>query len=200
MTHIWRSPRRAGTVVLLSCLVALAPGCAAGGDLVAYDLPPEPHRYTLEVTTQNVTTVWEYTSQRPAGDDSVQPCLEEALGDPEPQGCRPEPLIFLRYELGLDLDNTVPARRPHEITVTGYYQPRLAEMPELTELSVEASFDDGTTWRSMPTGTAREAGTFTATIRHRDAGAGDPVTLRISALDSEGNTVVQTIPEAYRLR
>lgn len=200
MRQIWRSPRRAGTVALLAGLVALAPGCAVSGDLVTYDLPPEASRYTLEAETLGVKTVWEYTSRRPAGDDSVRPCLEESLGDPDPQGCRPEPLIFLRYELGLDLDDTVLARWPHEITVTGYYQPRLAELPSLTEVAVEASFDGGDSWQPMPTRATGQADTFTATIDHRNGAAGDPVALRVNAVDSEGNTVVQTIPEAYRLR
>lgn len=198
MRQNWLS--RAATAGLLAGLVALTPGCVAGGDLVAYDLPPEATRYTLEAETLGVTTVWEYMSRRPAEDDSLRPCLEESLGDPEPQGCRPEPLIFLRYELGLELDDTVPARRPHRITVTGYYQPRLAAVPSVTELTVEASLDGGDTWLPARTRPAGEPDTFTATIRHDGASAGDPVGLRVSAEDSEGNTVVQTIPEAYRLR
>lgn len=199
MTPNWRSRRRAAAVAVLAGVLALTAGCTLEGDLVSYDLPAEPGRYTLEVETDGVTTVWEYTSQQPIEDEQDQVCLADLLGNPEAPTCRPEPLIFLRYELGLDLDDTVPARRPHEITVTGYYQPQPGAVPTVTDLAVAASFDGGASWQSARTWAAREAGTFAALIRHPGT-AGAAVALRVSATDSDGNSVVQTIPEAYRLK
>lgn len=192
--------RRKSTVgALLGAGVFLLSGCALDGDLVAYDLPEESAQYTLEVTTEGTTTKWAYHSDRPTESDvpETQPCIEEALQQPNVGECRPEPLIFLRYDLGLDLDNTVRATRANRITVTPYYQERLSEPPQVIDLQVEASFDDGQTWeevRTRPTGD----GTFRAFVRHeRDA---ESVGLRVSATDSDGNTVVQTMPEAYGLR
>ncbi|MPZ29125.1 MAG: hypothetical protein GEV12_22700 [Micromonosporaceae bacterium] len=199
MTQIWRSRRRTTAVAVLAGAIALTTGCTAEGDLISYELPPEPGRYTLEVETGGVTTVWEYTSERPIEDKFDRSCLADALGNPDAPPCRPEPLIFLRYELALDLDDTVPARRPHEITVTSYYQPQPGAVPTVTDLAVEASFDGGATWQSMRTQPAGEAGSFATTIRP-PATASGVVALRVSATDSDGNSVVQTIPEAYRLK
>jgi hypothetical protein len=194
------SPRR-GKLAVAALIAAglFALGCSVGGDVVAYDLPAESARYTFQTETNGVTTVWEYTSDRPTDGDApeLQPCMGAVLGSEDT--CRPEPLIFLRYDLGLALDNTAPAGRTHRITVVGYYQERLSAPPEVTALHVEASFDGGKTWTPART---RAAGknTFTVEITHpgRDQVAG-AVGLRISAADSQGNTVKQTMPTAYRL-
>ncbi|MFE2092789.1 hypothetical protein [Streptomyces sp. NPDC059460] len=113
---------------------------------------------------------------------------------------RPEPLIFLKYDLGLDLDNTAKSDGVHHITVTGYHQERLSTPPTVTELRAEAGFDGGKTWQPAST-EASGKDTFSVDINHpkRDE-ASSGVGLRISATDSAGNTVKQTIPKAYRLR
>lgn len=191
-----------GTVVGLAIGAVIAAGCTIGSDVVAYDLPAEEGRYTLEVETDGVVTVWEYTSSRPASDeaDELQPCIADVFGlTPTPQPCRPEPLIFLRYDLGLDLDNTLRAGRPNTVTITGYHQ-QLESPPEVTELQLEVTFDGGESWESVRT-SARGDGAFAATIRHpRLSDTNGTVGLRVTAADSGGNTVQQTVPEAYRLR
>lgn len=181
-------------------LLALA-GCTASADVVTYDLPAQSARYSFQTETNGVKTVWEYTSDRPTTPDAPtsQPCIADILvKDPGP--CRPEPLIFLRYDLGLDLDNTAKADGLHPITVTGYYQERLSTPPTVTELRVEASFDGGKTWQPAITQAGRQ-NTFNAQIKHpkRDEAPGG-VALRVTATDSAGNTVKQTIPKAYQLR
>lgn len=198
MTH-FRRFRRGAAVLILSGLAAFTAGCTVSGDVVAYDLPAERAPYTLEVETDGVKTVWKYTSQRPAENKTLQPCLGAARGNPEAPPCAPEPLIFLRYQLGLNLDDTVPARKPHTISVIGYYQPQPGAVPTVTSLRVEASFDGGAAWTPVDTRAAKDANTFTATIAHPAAASGT-VALRISATDSDGNSVVQTIPQAYRLK
>lgn len=193
--------RRKSTIAALAAAGVFALGCSVGGDIVAYDVPEESARYTFEAETNGVKTVWEYTSAKPTSGDApeLQPCMAAYLGDDQGE-CRPEPLIFLRYDLGLDLDNTVKATGTHTITITGYYQERLSEPPAVTDLRVEVSFDGGQTWQQVstaPSGT----NTFTAQIKHpgRDE-VSDAVGLRVSASDNAGNTVVQTLPAAYRLR
>jgi hypothetical protein len=62
----------------------------------------------------------------------------------------------------------------------------------LAHLSVDVSYDDGTTWQH-----AGMRGT-TALLRH-PAGPGY-VSLRATATDSSGDTVTQTVVHAYRLR
>ncbi len=189
-----------GTLASLAVAALFGLGCAVGGDVVAYDLPAESARYKFESETNGVTTVWEYTSARPAKADAPeqQPCMGTRLGAAEGE-CRPEPLIFLRYDLGLQLDNTVRADSHHEIRVTGYYQERLSASPTVTTMQVEVSFDGGNTWQRANVA-ADGNNTFVAKIRHpRKDQVPGAVSLRISATDSSGNTVKQTIPTAYRL-
>lgn len=199
-TKLWMCRRRVGaTVALLGAGLLGVSGCTAAGELVAYDLPGESAQYTLELTTAESTTEWTYHSARATEDDApeIQPCIDTYLRQPGAEPCRPEPLIFLRYDLGLDLDNTVATDLPQEIAVTGYYQPRLSEPPQITELRVEVSHDGGQTWQEVTT-EPTSVNSVTATILHPDGA--EEVSLRVTGTDEEGNTVVQTLPEAYRLR
>ncbi|MFF7212934.1 hypothetical protein ACFZAU_20730 [Streptomyces sp. NPDC008238] len=193
--------RRRGALMVLAAAVMLALSGCKGGDLVSYDLPAKSARYTFEAETNDVRTVWQYTSATAAKDDApkLSPCMGDVVGSND-AACRPEPLIFLRYDFGLALDNTAEAGAAHEVTVTGYYQERLTALPKVTSLKAETSFDGGRTWRPA---TTRAAGrnTFTTTIKNpRRDQAARGVGLRISATDSQGNTVRQTIPTAYTLR
>ncbi|MFF4752203.1 hypothetical protein ACWD5R_10930 [Streptomyces sp. NPDC002514] len=89
------------------------------GLLRSYGLPAKSARYTFEAKTNDVRTVWEYTSAEAAKDDApeLSPCMGDVVGSNE-AACR-EPLIFLRYDFDLALDNTVKAGENHEITVVG---------------------------------------------------------------------------------
>ncbi|GGM18680.1 hypothetical protein GCM10010129_73660 [Streptomyces fumigatiscleroticus] len=183
------SPVREGTPRVISA------------DLVSYELPAKSARYTFEAETNGVTTQWTYVSAKPARQDAPpqNPCMGDLTGDSQ-AACRPEPLIFLRYDLGLALDNTAEAARTHPITITAYYQDRLAAPPRVTSIKVEAGYDGGTTWHRAAT---RAAGTntFTARIEPPDRKkAPEGVGLRINASDSRGDTVRQTLPMAYGLR
>ncbi|WP_189313101.1 hypothetical protein [Streptomyces brasiliensis] len=187
--------------MVLAAAVMLALSGCKGGDLVSYDLPAKSARYTFETKTNDVQTVWEYTSAEPAKDDApeLSPCMGDVRGNNK-AACRPEPLIFLRYDFDLALDNTVKAGEAHEITVVGYYQERLTALPKVKSLKAETSFDGGKTWRPVTTkGIGKN--TFATTIENpRRDQAPEGVGLRISATDSEGNTVRQTLPTAYTLR
>lgn len=197
--------RRRGAVAALTAAAAalVLTGCGSygAGDLASYDLPAKSARYTFEAETDGVRTAWEYVSDRPAKDDApeVSPCMGDVAGDNK-AACRPEPLIFLRYDLGLSLDNTVRAKGTHRIEVVAYYQDRLTAPPRVTSMKVEASFDGGRSWHRAD---SRTAGTnaFAVRIEHpKGEKAGRSVGLRVSAADDKGDTVVQTLPTAYRLR
>ncbi|MEU5461006.1 hypothetical protein ACH4KU_13760 [Streptomyces althioticus] len=193
--------RRGGALAVLAAAAVLALSGCKGGDLVSYDLPSKSARYTFEAQTDTVRTVWEYNSARATKDDApeLSPCMGDAVGG-NGAACRPEPLIFLRYDFGLDLDNTVRAGRKHEVGIVAYYQERLTTPPTVTSLKAEVSFDGGRTWRPTATKAAGK-NTFTATIDNpRQDQAAKGVGLRISATDGQGNTVRQTIPVAYTLR
>ncbi|MFJ5215753.1 hypothetical protein ACIP98_13635 [Streptomyces sp. NPDC088354] len=187
--------------MVLAAAVMLALSGCKGGDLVSYDLPAKSARYTFETQTNDVKTVWQYTSAKPAKGDApeLSPCMGDLAGS-NTAACRPEPLIFLRYDFGLALDNTVRAGETHEVTVVGYYQESLAALPKVTSLKAETTFDGGRTWHPATT-RATAKNTFTTTIENpRREQAAKGVGLRISATDSQGNTVRQTIPTVYTLR
>src|SRR3954469_14850182 len=140
--------RRRGALMVLAAAVVLALSGCDGGDLVSYDLPAQSARYTFEAQTDDVKTVWEYTSAKATKDDApdLSPCMGDVVGSNK-AACRPEPLIFLRYDFDLALDNTAKAGESHEITVVGYYQESLTALPKVTSLKAETTFDGGKTWR-----------------------------------------------------
>ncbi|GGN59075.1 hypothetical protein GCM10010112_13580 [Actinoplanes lobatus] len=193
--------RTAGfAAVAAAALIALTACNPFGGDVVAYDLPAASARYSFQAQTAGTKTVWEYTSDQPAKSDVPQssPCIGD-LTQQKSGACRPEPLIFLRYDLDLGLDNTAKAGGVHHITVTGYYQDRISTPPTVNKLRAEASFDGGKTWRPVRTKAGKQ-NTFAVDIDNpRRDKAPEGVGLRISATDSAGNTVEQTIPKAYQL-
>lgn len=200
-TGVPSARRRRGFVMVLASAVMLALAGCNGGDLISYDLPAKSARYTFEAKTDDVKTVWEYTSAKATKDDApeLSPCMGDVTGSNK-AACRPEPLIFLRYDFDLALDNTVKAGEDHDITVVGYYQPRLTALPKVTSLKAETTFDGGSTWHRATTRTTGK-NTFTTTVENpRRDQAAKGVGLRISATDSQGNTVRQTIPTAYTLR
>ncbi|MFE9609069.1 hypothetical protein [Streptomyces sp. NPDC006012] len=200
-TGVPATRRRRGALMVLAAAATLALAGCKGGDLISYDLPAKSARYTFETNTDDVKTVWQYSSAEATKDDApkLSPCMGDAV-DSNDAACRPEPLIFLRYDFGLALDNTVKAGENHEITVVGYYQPRLTDLPKVTSLKAETTFDGGSTWHPVATSAAGK-NTFTTMIKNpRKDQAAKGVGLRISATDSQGNTVKQTIPTAYTLR
>ncbi|GGJ70183.1 hypothetical protein [Streptomyces brasiliensis] len=193
---------RKGALAAIVATAALAlSACNGTGDLASYDLPAKSARYTFESETNGVKTQWEYVSGQPTQGDAPQqnPCMGDTVGD-NTAACRPEPLIFLRYDLGLALDNTAKAEEKHTITITAYYQDRISAPPKVDVLTAEASYDGGHTWKQVST-QASGTNTFTAQIKNPDvAQAAQGVGLRVHASDTKGDTVSQTLPTAYKLR
>ncbi|MEV1147349.1 hypothetical protein [Micromonospora sp. NPDC049799] len=147
---------------------------------------PGPARYRLDLTTQRSSdewryatrteTAWQFASARPAGD-----------------AAQPLPLLQVDYRVPADLRGEVAGDRAHQLGLT-LRQPVGVPAPTGTQLRVEVSFDGGRSWRAVP---VRGSGTgFTAVV---PAGHGT-VSLRAHARDAAGNTVDQTVLDAYGLR
>ncbi|MGW1225840.1 S8 family peptidase [Streptomyces sp. NPDC002530] len=106
------------------------------------------------------------------------------------------PLLFPGYDLPSDGMKTLPAEDGQTIglSVTGHagYTPGA-----VTSAKAAYSYDGGETWTEAVT--ARRDGRWTATVDHAGA-AGKPVTLRTELTDSHGNSVVQTVTDAYAVR
>ncbi len=97
------------------------------------------------------------------------------------------PLLEVDYALPLDQRNSWKAGVPMPAKFTAARQAG-AGKADVRELRAYASFDDGATW--VPVGGLVPAG----------GTAGGFVSLRVTARDSDGNTVDQTVLRAYRLR
>lgn len=158
-----------------------------------FEVPAEPANYRLAVQARRsgvssfstqVSCVWTFTSARPPDPDPKKP------------GGTGLPLLAVRFAPpGLDLHNAVRAKNI-EIPVT-VEQPYNAPATTLTALTVDASFDDGRTWRPVAV-TLDQPTSATAAVTHPSGSR--YVSLRAHATDSAGNTVTQTVIRAYRSR
>ncbi|ANZ35634.1 hypothetical protein BBK82_05630 [Lentzea guizhouensis] len=97
------------------------------------------------------------------------------------------PLLEIDYALPLDQRNSWKAGVPMPAKFTAARQAG-AGKADIVDLRAYASFDDGATWVPVA-GLVQAGGT-----------PGGFVSLRVTARDSEGNTVDQTVLRAYRLR
>ncbi|MFF9351161.1 S8 family serine peptidase [Streptomyces sp. NPDC014734] len=106
------------------------------------------------------------------------------------------PLLFPGYDLDTDGMKTLAAKdgRTIGLSVTGHagYTPG-----RLVAARVSYSYDGGGTWTAATT--AQRGGHWTATVNHAGA-AGRTVTLRTELTDANGNSVVQTVTDAYAVR
>jgi hypothetical protein len=141
-------------------------------------------------------TTWTFTSQSPTGKDI--PAGYDTLGACA-QSCRVEPLIFLRYDAGLGLDNRSVVPGLQVLTVTAYRQPSKAAMAPIAGLRVSASFDGGQHWVGLPAVPLGDGRYKVLVFGPVLPGSTGTVTLRTEAWDTAGNRVEQTLPDAYGL-
>lgn len=193
----------------------------------SFTLDSERATYRLEQTDQYpeavgelfrtgpATTTWTFTSQPSDAEVPQGYRCPHPLVDQPPRSCQIQPLIQLEYRLGLDVHNQVPAGRAHRFTITAGHHSKAINHAEVTDLSVRASFDDGSTWVDarvigQPKDTWDTGGLLPSTQPykdfkvvlmtpplHRTTGY---VTLRVQAEDANGGTVEQTIHRAYILK
>lgn len=156
---------------------------------VRFTVPPGPGHYRLALEgtadpdayelSSKVRAEWSFRSSATGGTKAT-----------------PLPLLALRANPSLDLDNAAPAGRPMTLPLRlDRSGPAIAPVAKVT---VEVSGDDGTTWQrvvALPAG--RDAWTA---LTHPPGKPGDFVSLRLHAEDTTGNTVTQTITRAFRLR
>ncbi|WP_406056405.1 serine protease [Streptomyces sp. NBC_01077] len=121
-------------------------------------------------TSGRVTTAWTFTSAAASRPTAL-------------------PLSTVRFTPALDLGGTAPAgtlvRVP--VTVQG-----AAAASGVRSLTVSLSTDNGTTWTRVPV-VDGQAG-------FRTPGPGGSVSLRAELTDTQGNTLTQTLTNAYRTR
>ncbi|OLF18015.1 hypothetical protein BU204_08555 [Actinophytocola xanthii] len=146
-------------------------------------LPAEPGRYHLVTTatrpamfdtTTSISAEYTFTSSHVDGKEPV--AIE---------------LNAVRFLPELDRTNSAPAGRQFLVPLRMQDQTGATTKPR--SIRVEVSYDRGTTWQPV-----RITANLTAVLHHpADA---QTVSLRADATDREGNTVRQTILDAYKLR
>lgn len=150
---------------------------------IAYDAPSADAWYQLDTeltqhirdTSTRITATWRFRSHKVvSGGDLL-------------------PLLAVRFQPHLDHANRAPAGAPLRIPVTVQRQPGAPES-RLRSLTIQASSDDGHTWRPVPV--IRTTSGWIATVTSPRAGH---VSLRARAVDSAGNAVDQTIIRAFAI-
>ncbi|MDQ0596214.1 hypothetical protein QF037_000559 [Streptomyces canus] len=144
-------------------------------------------RYTLTAHTTRTadwtalgtrsSVTWGFTSARPRG--SASSVL---------------PLLTVRAGGTVDLTDAAPAGRAFRLPLT-VRRPAGAERTPVTRLTLQVSYDDGRTWKTVH---VTRHGTTADALLHHPGHAGY-ASLRIAAADKAGNTVNQTVIRAYRI-
>jgi hypothetical protein len=142
-------------------------------------------------------TDWTFTSS-PADPAARLPQTEECAPDTS-RSCSFLPLLYLSYDLALNSGDQAPAGQPFTVSFTVAHQQNEAA-PAGVSATVSASYDGGQTW-SAPQDAASQGGDrFAATIAQPALAATNGfVSLRVTAQDSAGDAVTQTIIDAYGL-
>lgn len=125
----------------------------------------------------SISTNWTFQSAKPESGRSVLP------------------LLWPKFDLGVDLGNSVNGGRPHEFNVSIETQPG-AIVHDIVNTEMWTSTDDGVTW--IPADVHKRNGNnFKLSVINPDTGF---VSIRLKASDAAGNQVEQTIIRAYSLK
>ncbi|MFJ6572723.1 S8 family serine peptidase [Streptomyces sp. NPDC091292] len=158
----------------------------AEGAWANFEVQPGTADYRLDLTTSRASGEWAFGTRTDTSWSFRSGTTDKAA---------PLPLLQLDYDVPVDADNAVRAGRSHTIGLSVRAQNGLPA-PRGVSVRVEASYDDGRHWSGAPVKDRGSRG-FTATVV-RPSGHGDRyVTLRVTARDSQGNTVRQTVERAY---
>ncbi|HEX6354971.1 S8 family serine peptidase [Actinophytocola sp.] len=170
-----------------------------------YDVPEKTATYRLtdvyksafsgEHGGKTVTTDWTFRSGRPASGTVTDPyaCIDSALfNDKRP--CAWQPLLQLTHDLDVAADDTARAGRPFTFTVRA----RVGDsVVPLREVKVWISADGGKHWTRTTVNRTKDNAYRGSVINPRTAGA---ITIRTEATDRNGNSVRQTVSDAYLVR
>jgi subtilisin family serine protease len=139
---------------------------------------------------QHTTTEWTFRSAPPQAPGATCPGV---LGGT----CTHQPLIQVKYRLGLDLTNRVQVGAPLTFTVSAQL-PAGASGGPVTGLWLWSSSDAGASWRPARVQSV-SPGQFQVTVVNPPAGGDGSVWLRTEAWDGAGDRVRQTVQGAYFL-
>jgi hypothetical protein len=166
-----------------------------------------PADYTLEYDTGRTApwlplsprtiTDWTFHSDPARGSGALPP--HWFCGITLATSCGVIPLLFPRYDLGLDSRGQAGAGSAMSVEVS-FGRTDGSQPPAPDRATLAATFDDGATWVDEPV-LSLGAGRFQVTFANpRISATNGFVGLRLAAADSAGNGVTQTLLRAYALR
>ncbi len=173
-----------------------------------FQLPPGAgtYRLTMDYTqpgsaptalAPKVLTEWVFRSQPPKPGTLPPAYACPFTGDTN--ACAFEPLIQLRYDLGLSLHNSAPANGTFRFDLHAGPLSGAADRTPVSGTQVQYSTDDGTTWASASV-RKKGRGEFGVIVRHpKLEQTNGYVWLRVHAWNGKGDSVDQTVQRAYRL-
>ncbi|WP_432194324.1 hypothetical protein [Streptomyces sp. bgisy027] len=190
-----------GTPAIVTSLTA-GGVTVAGGDnqtFLTTAVPAKPTTYRLKVTTNRTgngtststggVTVYGFDSSSTTG-RTLPPELPCSLSTDQAQ-CRTLGLLQVTALLPTDLHNRLPVGASHfTLTVAPYLDNTTRTTAEVSTSLDGTTFTPATVVRTGPQA-------FKVKLVNPEAGAGKPVTLRVTARDANGNTVTQTTTAAY---
>ncbi|MFC4006310.1 S8 family serine peptidase [Nonomuraea purpurea] len=116
-------------------------------------------------------------------------------------GCSFQPAVQVTYDLPLDLLNRAAAGSPFAFDLRAAAHSATRRAPSVNRVKVEYSVDDGANWSEASRVKKRGDGRFRVELSHPALGQTSGfVSLRVTASDSAGGSVTQTIDRAYALR
>ncbi|MEU7852622.1 S8 family serine peptidase [Nonomuraea sp. NPDC049141] len=130
----------------------------------------------------SVESTWTFRSARPVKNNAPYTCIDSVLFD-DKQPCGKLPLIQLRYQLNLPGNDTVAAGRLFTFTV---------KAEGASALRIWTSADKGAHW--SPATVLPGLGGSYKVLTLNPAGS---ITIKAEAKDKDGNTVSQTVADAY---
>lgn len=169
------------------------------GTVNTYQLPEQEAEYRLTQRVGPIDTTWwfrsqEVTTDRTPPETVCAATFQDGLDTP----CEAEPLIFLRYDAGVDVSNSVPAPGAHRLRVHAYHQDPTG--PEIAGVRVWFSTDGGDRWhRARTLGPVRDGELRALVVAPPLRRTDGTVSLRVEAWDADGNRVTQTVRDAYGL-
>ena len=162
----------------------------ADGGFADFEVQSGTAGYRLDLTTSRTSPEWAYAT----GTETSWTFRSGTADTPATL-----PLLQLDYDVPVDVDNAVRPGRTHTVGVSVRAQDGLAA-PRGVSVQVEVSYDDGRTW-SRAGVKSRGHNAFTATVTKPSRTHGDAfVTLRVTARDTAGTSVRQTVKRAYLQR
>jgi subtilisin family serine protease len=186
--HQYNSPSRGmtGTTTLSRGGTVLGSTSAWPPGVGTFPIPDAPGVYTLHATAQR-SVPWSVIG---TSTDVTWTFREPGAAAP----VKPLPLMVVRASGAVDDQDRAPAGRPFPLTLTVQRQTG-APRADVPGLLVQVSFDDGTTWKAVPTPHDHDGNGHVVVNNPATPGF---VSLRITAVDENGNSVTQTVIRAYQ--